>query len=111
MPGKVATSESDGWFRRSRRADLHNLAPLSLSSRGKVVAAAAGTAATNLSDTEEVDTVATAPFPGIAEMTIADLHDAMDTRQLTARELSAMCLERIEALDRNGPSLTSVLEV
>src|SRR5262245_24994021 len=34
----------------------------------------------------------------------------MTDRQLTARELSEMCLARIEAIDRNGPALTSVIE-
>jgi amidase len=43
--------------------------------------------------------------------TIAQLQSALAARQLSARELSQICLERIEALDRNGPTLTSVIEV
>jgi amidase len=43
-------------------------------------------------------------------MTIAALQAAMDSGQLTARRLTEMYLERVEALDRNGPGLRSVIE-
>src|SRR5215213_10160797 len=51
------------------------------------------------------------PFPELEELTVADLQAAMAARQLTARQLTEMYLGRIEALDRNGPRLNTVIEV
>ena len=51
------------------------------------------------------------PFPELEELTVADLQAAMTARQLTARQLSEMYLARIDALDRNGPRLNTVIEV
>jgi amidase len=45
-----------------------------------------------------------------AELSIADLQAAMASGQLTARALVQFYLERIEAVDRSGPTLRSVLE-
>jgi hypothetical protein len=45
------------------------------------------------------------------EMTIADLQQGMESGRFTARSLAELYLGRIEAIDRNGPSLHSVLEV
>jgi amidase len=51
------------------------------------------------------------PFPELEELTVADLQAAMTARQLSARQLSEMYLGRIDALDRNGPRLNTVIEV
>src|SRR5215213_1710059 len=51
------------------------------------------------------------PFPELEELTVADLQAAMTARQLTARQLAEMYLGRIDALDRNGPRLNTVIEV
>src|SRR6266566_9170671 len=45
------------------------------------------------------------------EATVADLQDRMKQGSLTAERILALYLERIEAIDRNGPSLRSVIEV
>jgi amidase len=45
-----------------------------------------------------------------AELSIADLQATMGSGQLTARALIQSYLERIEAVDRNGPTLRSVIE-
>lgn len=50
------------------------------------------------------------PFD-IAEATIADLQDGMKSGKYTARSLAEKYLARIEALDRNGPALRSVIEL
>ena len=50
------------------------------------------------------------PFD-IAEATIADLQDGMTSGKYTARSLAEKYLARIEALDRNGPALRSVIEL
>lgn len=50
------------------------------------------------------------PFPEIEELTIADLQAAMTAGQLSARQLTEMYLARIEALDRNGPAVNSIME-
>ena len=52
-----------------------------------------------------------APHAELESSTIAQLQAALASRELSARELSEMCLARIDALDRSGPTLTSVIEV
>ena len=47
----------------------------------------------------------------VEETTIADLRSAMESGALDARRLTAMYLGRIDALDRAGPTLNSVIEV
>src|SRR6266699_3023700 len=51
------------------------------------------------------------PFAHLEEATIGELQAAMASGQLTARQLAEMYLERIQALDRSGPTLNSILEV
>jgi len=53
----------------------------------------------------------TAPPPDIEEATIADLHDRMQRGELTSEQLVSSYLERIEAIDRNGPQLNSMIEI
>ncbi|HEV2404037.1 MAG TPA: amidase [Ktedonobacterales bacterium] len=50
------------------------------------------------------------PHPELEEMTIARMRAAMESGELTARRLSEMYLERIQALDAGGPTLRSVIE-
>ena len=45
------------------------------------------------------------------EMTIHELQTKMDSGELTARSLTELYLERIEKVDRNGPTLKAVIEV
>jgi amidase len=45
------------------------------------------------------------------EATIAQLQEAMDSGQLTARSLTEVYLSRIDKLDRQGPALHSLIEV
>src|SRR5258706_4524683 len=47
----------------------------------------------------------------LAQVTIQELRRRLDTGDLTAVRLVEMHLERIEALDRNGPGLRSVIEL
>jgi Asp-tRNA(Asn)/Glu-tRNA(Gln) amidotransferase A subunit family amidase len=47
----------------------------------------------------------------IVEATIGDVHDAYETGELTCSELVETYLDRIEAYDRNGPELNSVVTV
>jgi amidase len=52
------------------------------------------------------------PFPlSVEEATIADLQRLMASGRLTARQLVQMYLDRIEALDQQGPTLRSILEI
>nr|MDQ3319532.1 amidase family protein [Actinomycetota bacterium] len=51
------------------------------------------------------------PFPELEGATIADLRTALDTRQLSVRELTEMYLARIQAIDLEGPRLNSIMEV
>jgi amidase len=47
----------------------------------------------------------------LEEVTLAELQARMESGELTSRQLVGMYLERIHALDRNGPTLSSVLEL
>ena len=54
---------------------------------------------------------AQAPAFELDEMTVAQLQDAMTSGRYTSRRLVDLYLQRIEAIDRNGPVLRSVIEV
>ena len=45
------------------------------------------------------------------EATIADLHDRMHRGELTSEELVSWYIDRIEAVDRSGPALNSIIEI
>ena len=53
---------------------------------------------------------ASAQTQDLEEITIGDLADRMRSGQLSARSIAEQYLARIESIDRNGPSLRSVLE-
>jgi len=52
----------------------------------------------------------TAEF-NVEEATIAEIHEAMKTGRLTARQLVELYLERIEAHDKQGPALNAIVMV
>jgi Asp-tRNA(Asn)/Glu-tRNA(Gln) amidotransferase A subunit family amidase len=45
------------------------------------------------------------------EATIEDIHQAYRSGTLTARQLTQMYLDRIEAYDKNGPMINSVITI
>ena len=47
----------------------------------------------------------------LEDLTISQLQDAMASGRLTSRQLVALYLRRIEAIDRRGPTLRSIIEV
>jgi Asp-tRNA(Asn)/Glu-tRNA(Gln) amidotransferase A subunit family amidase len=47
----------------------------------------------------------------VMETTIADVHKAFADGTLTSRQLTQIYLDRIEALDKNGPKINSVINV
>ncbi len=47
----------------------------------------------------------------IIEATIADIQQRMAGKTLTAKELTAMYLKRIKAIDKSGPAINSVIEL
>ncbi len=51
------------------------------------------------------------PHPDLADASIADLRSRLDSGELSVRRLAEMHLERIDAIDRVGPSLRSVIEI
>jgi amidase len=51
-----------------------------------------------------------APFE-LQEMTVAELHEGLKSGKYSVRSLTERYLERIEAIDRQGPTLHSVIEV
>jgi amidase len=76
---------------------------LSAGLSGIAVAAAASAEATTAPWEEQ-------PFE-LSEMTITELQDGMRSGRFTARSLTTKYLARIEAVDRQGPALRSVIEV
>ena len=56
-----------------------------------------------------------APLPPaefeLDELTISELQDGMKSGRFTARSLAKMYLDRIDAIDKNGPAVNSVIEV
>ena len=54
---------------------------------------------------------ACAPAFQVEEATIADIHQAMEEGRLTAEELVRSYLDRIEAYDKQGPYLNSIITV
>lgn len=56
-------------------------------------------------------TACQAPSLDLEEISIAELHDRMQRGELSSEAVTAWYLERIEAVDRNGPTLRSVLEI
>ncbi len=53
---------------------------------------------------------ADAPFQ-VVEASVDDIHAAMKAGKLTARQLVQMYLDRIEALDKKGPAINSVISI
>lgn len=51
------------------------------------------------------------PHPQLEEVTLTELQTALTEGIFTARQLATMYIERIQALDRDGPGLKSVLEI
>ena len=47
----------------------------------------------------------------LEEATIAELHDRMHRGELTSEALVGWYIDRIEAIDRNGPALNSIIEI
>ncbi len=47
----------------------------------------------------------------LPEWTIADLNEKMDSGELTARQVAELYLQRIEAVDKSGPYLNSVIDL
>src|SRR5206468_10435852 len=69
--------------------------------------ALAWTALPTLAGTSQADV---APFE-FDELSIGDLQDGMQSGKYTSRSLAEKYLARIEAIDRHGPVLRSVIEV
>jgi amidase len=47
----------------------------------------------------------------LPEWTIADLNEKMETGELTSRQVTELYLQRINAVDKNGPYINSVIEL
>jgi amidase len=61
-------------------------------------------------DTRGSSNGATGPFPELDNATVVDLGSRLRGGDVSIRELAEQYLERIEALDRQGPRLLSVIE-
>ncbi|MDJ0905167.1 MAG: amidase [Woeseiaceae bacterium] len=50
-------------------------------------------------------------LPDVTELTIADIQAGFDSGELTAEQLVRVYADRIERIDRSGPSLNSIIEI
>ena len=75
-----------------------------------LAAASAGCTPANRTDTESEGPDPAAPAFELDEATVADLQESMESGQRTARSITELYLGRIEALDRQGPDLGSIIE-
>jgi amidase len=51
------------------------------------------------------------PFPELEEVTVAQLRAALDGRRVSVRDLVDMYVDRINAIDRDGPKLNSIMQL
>jgi amidase len=47
----------------------------------------------------------------VVEATIAEIHEAMEAGELTARQLVQLYLDRIEAYDKKGPAINAIITI
>jgi amidase len=59
---------------------------------------------------EETDANTSTSFP-LSEITIDELQQKMSSGELTARAIAELYLKRIEAIDKSGPTINSVIEL
>ena len=102
-------------MRRTRKGGVHRETGMSrrdLLQAGVVggIAVAAGSAL-GAGGRAEAAAAATVPAFELEEATIAELQEGMHAGRHTARSLTEAYLARIEAVDRAGPTLRSVIEV
>src|SRR5689334_16793111 len=80
-----------------------------------VVTGLAATVSVRADALPTIDTSATsgAPVPpfDLEESSVAELQQSMSAGKLTSRAITEKYLTRIEALDRRGPAVNSVIEV
>ncbi len=81
--------------------------------RAGVAGGIAAIATAGSAGSREVQAAGAPPVPAFAleEASLADLQEAMRAGRETARSLAEAYLARIEAVDRDGPGLSSVIEV
>lgn len=58
-----------------------------------------------------IDGPSKAPGADLSKLTVAELQAGLSAGDWSARSLSEACLNRIEALDKGGPALSSVIEI
>lgn len=75
------------------------------------IAATAASVVTGLHAQEATPQVDTNLHPELVGLSVADASAWMEDGSLTSVQLTQMYLDRIEALDANGPALNSVLEI
>ncbi len=89
----------------------HDRRPPLLSRRGFLRWGVAGVAAGAGSSREEASRRPTVPPFELDEVTVAELQQGMKSGRFTSRSVTEKYLERIEQLDRRGPSLNAVIEL
>jgi amidase len=96
-----------------REARINRRSFLRLGALGGLVSVAAASPALKRSLQAEARAASTPDVKSfeLDELTIAELREAMSKGRLTARSLTEKYLERIEEIDRRGPSINSVIEV
>lgn len=113
----MATVGREGWGPDGQGGWRMWAAEARLSRRGLLKLGAAGAAApvadrlSGWSMSASASAPSARPGPDVEEASIADLAAAMQAGRLDASDIVESYLARIDALDRDGPTLASVLEV
>jgi amidase len=90
---------------------MHRRSLLALGASGAALGLTGGCIPASSTTATAASTVrARRPHPDLEEATVGELAARMQRGEFTSRELVTRYLERIEALDRAGPTLRSVLE-
>jgi amidase len=92
----------------SKPRRVNRRAFLTLSAAAAVIAASP--AAKEHARTPRASDLKVDPFE-LDELTVADLQDGMNSGKFTARSLAEKYLARIEAVDKKGPAVNSVIEI
>ncbi len=71
---------------------------------------AATSATAHATGNQDADNTQAGNAFSVVEATIDDLQRLMERNQLTSKQLTALYLKRIEAVDKTGPAINSVIE-
>jgi amidase len=107
----IASLVSRKYFDMNRRLFLKNGSVASLSIGAIAVASCQQPSSTSPTALPGAVETATTDAFELNEVTISDLQQKMEKGEMTSKAMTELYLKRIEAIDKSGPTLRSVIEV